>query len=140
MTSPAQITRLALIAAELSGPSSWPAFVSQQPVSPPDDVLSVYDTGGGSPLQMEDGLRRPTVQVRVRSRNYQTGWDKADAIARDLVLESPMAINTAADDDPEVNEYVTGFFLQGDIFFAGHDSEGLFLFTVNFEMIRSTET
>lgn len=57
-------------------------FVSLQP-STPNDCVTVYDTPGFPPqlaFNQEERYYYPTVQVRVRSTDYSTGWKAANDI------------------------------------------------------------
>lgn len=124
------LTATAIVAAGYGvtapGPGDWPVFIGRQPTGP-DSVLTVYDTGGTDPLHLEAGLRRPTVQVRVRSVDYADGWTKANAIYAGLGT-TWSAIYGA--------ERVVGFVARGDILFLNRDDQDRFLFSLNFELMR----
>lgn len=51
-------------------------FIGQEP-SEPDDVVTIFDTGG-MPSQLTfakgEDYHNPSIQVRVRSNDYETGW------------------------------------------------------------------
>ena len=54
-------------------------FIGREPAEP-NDCVTVYDTPGFPPVltldQAEQAiLERPSVQIRVRNRNYLTGWN-----------------------------------------------------------------
>lgn len=129
--SAAELTALAIVTAGLGTDPSlagqWPAYTGRQPDSDPAEVVATYDTGGRDPLQLEDGLRRPSVQVRVRSAQYTDGWQKANAIYETL--------GTTYGEVYTVDR-VVGFAARGDVLYAGRDSKDRCLFTINFELTR----
>lgn len=64
----------------------WPISLSGMS-DDPDDAISTYDTAGTDDGRlMGDGTRiiHPGVMVKVRSRLYGDGYNKADAIAKAL--------------------------------------------------------
>lgn len=102
--SPAEIVRQLLIDLNLGifpiagSPLPWQAFVSGEPPSP-DNCITVYDTAGtGDGRSMIDGepFGHYGFQVRVRSKDYKTGWQKADAIltAMSAVLRRKVTVNS----------------------------------------------
>jgi hypothetical protein len=129
--SAAELTSLAIVTAGLgTDPASaglWPVYTSRQPDSDPVEVITTYDTGGRDPLLTEEGLRRPTVQVRVRSAQYTDGWQKANAIYETLSTIYGEAYGT---------DRVVGFAVKGDVLYVGHDSKDRCLFTINFDLTR----
>lgn len=91
--SPAEILRAVLITLSLgtdptpwaagSG-NPWPVFAAGEP-NIPDDCITVYDTMGvdhGQSMVDLELYQHYGCQIRVRSSDHQTGWDKADAIRR----------------------------------------------------------
>lgn len=59
-------------------------FIGQEPPEP-NDCVTIFDTPGYPPLltltQRDDPeYYRPSVQIRVRNKNYLTGWNLIDAI------------------------------------------------------------
>lgn len=119
----------AIVAAGLGseGAGLWPVFVSSEPSAGPEEVITTYDTGGVDPLHSEVGLRRPTVQVRVRSRHYSSGWSKANSIFETLSTTYNQTYDSGR---------VVGFIPRGDVLYIGRDAKELRLFSVNFELIR----
>ena len=56
-------------------------FIGKEP-SKPNDCTTIFDTGG-MPPQMnltDQGYEFPSIQIRVRSSDYLTGWDMIEAI------------------------------------------------------------
>lgn len=132
MTDPASsLTADAIIAAGLGTEGgAWPVGVSREPVGGAD-VITTYDTGGRDPLHLGAGIRRPSVQVRVRSASYPDGWGKANAIYEALGVTYNTTYTAGR---------VVGFVPRGDVFFIGRDDADLFLFSINFELIRDTSS
>lgn len=80
--SAAYVLRSVLIAlSQVTAPSSqtsWPAFVSNEP-NLPDDCVTLYNTlGTDDGRAMIDGkvFKHKGIQVRVRSLDEPTGWNK----------------------------------------------------------------
>ena len=62
---------------------AWPVFVSNEPDSP-DDVITVYDTlGRDQGFFQINGERQEQhgIQIRIRGKDYPTGYAKARAIS-----------------------------------------------------------
>ncbi len=89
--SPAEVIRALLVASGLTSdppapptaPSAWPCYATNEP-STPDDCVTVYDTAGRMDgRDMVDGQQNihRGVQVRVRSTDHPTGYQKAEAVA-----------------------------------------------------------
>jgi len=90
--SPARVLQQLLLDLGLGGDPeddpvpAWPVFVSREPSSP-DECLTVYDTEERRHGRtMADGAKvvHYGVQVRVRSRTYEAGRAKADAVQATL--------------------------------------------------------
>lgn len=58
-------------------------FIGKETIQP-DDVVVIYDTYSGMPDLTMDGkvYHRPSVQIKVRSRDYQKGYNLIDEIYR----------------------------------------------------------
>jgi len=57
-------------------------FVGREPSSP-DDCVTIFETPGFPPqltLKQGEDYYYPSVQIRVRNNNYQTGWTLAHNI------------------------------------------------------------
>jgi hypothetical protein len=56
-------------------------FVGKEPTSP-SDCVTIFDTPGQPPqLSLSDqGLEYPSIQIRIRNKDYQAGWDIANDI------------------------------------------------------------
>jgi len=88
--SPADITRKAMVLLGLgtmpSQQEEWPIFTALEPASP-DNCVTVYDTTGRqSGRTHNDGevQEHHGIQVRVRAKTHNEGWNKARAIAHTL--------------------------------------------------------
>ena len=82
-----------------NGGASWPVYSMQEPDSP-DNAITVYDTAGvGRGRFQIDGEVQEVhgIQVRVRSKDGQTGWKKAQDIKVDLTQNSHLAVVTVTD-------------------------------------------
>lgn len=133
MNSPAHDTAIFLVAEGLAvsfgGADAWSVYVGREPIAgagdPLESVVTVYDTGGG-PGPLID-LRRPTVQVRVRSASYGDGWMRANVINAALV--APVGV-----DAPGVA--AAWWAPTSDVAFIGRDDRDRPIFTANYEMTR----
>lgn len=102
-------------------------FVSREPTKP-NDVVTVYDTGGFDP-EPNDYLR-PTVQVKVRNHDYSAGYAKAEQV-RDILHEATFT---------QGGFRYMGIWVMSDIAHIGYDSNDLALFTINFRIHRTPTT
>jgi len=101
-------------------------YVSSEPLVP-DDTITIFDTGGFPP-DVASNYQRPTVQVRVRNRNYISGYAILSEI-KDLLHGS---------NSFEEGGYIyTGIWAMGDIIPLGYDSNGRALLTLNFRIHRT---
>ena len=101
-------------------------FIATLPTSP-DNCVSLY-TYGGNPQEQYDH-ERPSVQVIIRNRSYQTGY----ALARDIKY---------ALHDQYNNKSVNGtryirIHCISDILELGQDEKNRYKFSVNFMTERS---
>ena len=126
MKSPAHDLAL-WMASEGVGTFGNTIHVSREPISP-DDVVTLYDTGGSAPLLSDHAeLRDHTIQVRVRNTDYPAGYEKQQEIARIIQGLEPFVT-----DDYEY----TGIWMQSDIIAIGRDDNDRFLFTANYRVVR----
>lgn len=101
MASPAQVIAALLVAEGLvTRPSQnldWPVQVGTEPKQP-DNTVTIYDTGEDQDSRSMNGNRTswPTIQIRIRSEDYPTGWDKGIAIQEllDSVANASAAVGT----------------------------------------------
>ena len=68
--------------------AQWPISYGAQPDSP-DNFITVYDTQGDGLDTDEQDVEMTTVQVRVRSANYDAGADRQRAIQAWLTAQYP---------------------------------------------------
>ncbi len=81
------------------GGASWPVY-SMQGADSPDNTITVEDTAGvGRGRFQTDGEVQEVhgIQVRVRSKDGQTGWKKAQDIKVDLTQNSHLTTITVTD-------------------------------------------
>jgi len=100
-------------------------FVGEEPTDP-DNVITVYDTGGEPPDEA-GAADNPSVMIRIRNNNYLGGFEKASDI-KDLLW-----FNNSHFD---LNGVRLIYFLLGDINSLGKDSNGRYVFTINFRIKR----
>lgn len=105
--------------------SGWTVYEGNEAPSP-DNAVTVYDTGGGQ-ANADGPLYDPTIQVRVRSLSYATGYTKALAIRDLLMIRTARIIGSW---------HYTGFWLISDVAKIGRDDIDRELFTVNFRLMR----
>lgn len=114
------------------GTSVWSIHIGLEPPEP-DQVITLYDTGGNDP-NPRLLIDFQTFQVRVRglSGEYQETYVKMQDV-RDVLLALPsQTINTTLYD---------GVWQTGDVAFIGQDeSQSRPLFTANFRVIREPAT
>ena len=100
--------------------------VSREPASP-DNVVTLYDTGGSAPANYDIELRQPTIQVRVRHTSY------TDAVAKqEEIFEILNAIKTQV---IGANTYL-GAWMTTDILSIGRDDNDRHLLTANYQVQR----
>ena len=131
MKSPAHDTALFLAAlptfafGQFGSPTEWGTYVGREPLTP-DDVVTVYDTGG-LPDVLIDDVQEPTIQVRVRSADYERGYAKAQEARRALQAATGVTIEGGQ---------VVQWIGQGGILYIGRDDQDRCLFADNYRMMR----
>jgi len=100
-------------------------FVGIEPGSP-NNVIVVYDTGGGQTDFV--GYRQPTVQVRSRNTNYIDGWDRINQVVEALDKLGSRTVN---------GTYHSTWWLQSDITFLQRDDKDRVIFVANLRGHRS---
>lgn len=104
-------------------------FIGSEPPAP-DQVVTIYDTGG-YPGAANYDLRRPAAQVRVRSNNYRDGWVLANAVLN--------ALHGKHEETWNGTRYLQ-ILAASDVLYLGKDEQGgRFLFTANFQSQRTME-
>lgn len=88
------------------------------------NAVTIYDTGGRDPIQPLGTsctpTRRPSVQVRVRHKDYATAYSTAQAIGSALVAYTDSSIKN--------------ILQTSDIFSLGQDQNNLWIVTINFNL------
>lgn len=79
-----------------------------------DVVTCIFDTGG---YNNDGDAGRPTIQIRHRNTNYDTGYSQMQDIKKYLNEHS--------------SGYIFGYDIVGDINYLGTDETGRYDFTIN---------
>ena len=134
---PSQIIASWLIAEGIFGAynaSTWPLYKSQLPEkSRQNDAAAIYDTAGiqeGTLQQGRELINHPGIQIKVRSKVYKDGWNKADDALQALrgLLREEVTLDSTTYRIEAVNP-------SSDIVPLGQEVQGTErreLFTVNF--------
>ena len=96
MKSPAENIKDLLVAADATNYKfGTNLFISAMP-DIPANCITVYDTGGMPPVETLDEkiTYNDSVQVLVRNKSYQAGWDISMAIMRILISVGNVTLNT----------------------------------------------
>lgn len=132
MNSPAHDVALLLVAGgvgTLPWTTGWAVSLALEPASP-DNAVTVYDTGGQDPDTDELDLKRPTFQIRVRSKSYLDAYAKQVEIRNLLIFQQPIV---AAD------SVFVGISMTSDILAIGRDESSRHILTANYQAIRTEE-
>lgn len=102
-------------------------FYAEEPATP-NNVITVYDTGsyGQEPVQ-DIRLYSPSIQVRVRNMDYDTGYTLQLALVDALIL--PITFENYG------SRYI-GIWSMGDIISIGRDANSRYLLTSNYRIER----
>lgn len=101
--------------------------VSREPVTP-EFATTLYDTGGNAPTLINEQLRNPTIQVRVRSNNYPQAYARQEAINAALAVDRTSF---------ETDDYrYVGVWMTSDVISIGRDDNDRHLLTANYEIKR----
>jgi len=113
-----------------AGTSGWAIYISQEPASP-DEVVTLYDSGGPEPLYLMDDtdLFRPNLQARIRGAagGYLEAWAKAQEVADTLGHLAPQTIG---------GTWYAGVWQQTEVTFLRYDDNNRPVLTVNFRIRR----
>ena len=101
-------------------------FANQEPATP-DNVMTVYDTGGQAPVLFDEELRAPTIMIRTRSYDY------AEAYARQ---EAAWAVLNAVRGGTINQHRYIGVWLVSDIIAPGRDDNDRHILTANYQVER----
>lgn len=93
----------------------WVSLEQEEPA----ESITVYDTGGEAPDTKEANVYRKTIQVRVRSDDYLSGYARQELIRNKLLGVNPISAIIRA-------------FMLSDITAIGRDDKERFLFTANY--------
>jgi hypothetical protein len=113
------------------GDAQWGIHVSREPAMP-NDVITLYDTGGDPPPAISAELRSRSIQVRVRAVDYAAGMAKQQEIFELLAQPSIEETATTIERDIGTHRYI-GVWLTGEIVAIGRDDNDRFLITANYD-------
>lgn len=113
------------------GDAQWGIHVSREPAAP-NDVITLYDTGGDPPPAISVDLRVRAIQVRVRAADYAAGMGKMQEIYALLAQPSIEETVNPIERNIGIHRYV-GVWLAGEITHIGRDDNDRFLFTANYD-------
>lgn len=126
-----------------AGTSGWSINISSEPTeeSAPDTCITIYDTGGPRPFTVQNRVIQPvrmdTVQIRVRSNNYLTGWDKMEEIVDAVIGWGRFTVDVdSSDESSELPTLYYGIFQTSDVLWLEKDEKGRNIFVVNFQAKR----
>jgi hypothetical protein len=114
------------VTAAFGGSAAFSVHVSREPVEP-SDAVTLYDTTGRDLIDVEEQFRRPGIQVRTRSLDYQDGYAMQQAIFEELALPTSRQIGA---------HWYVSIGLVGDILSIGRDDRDRFLLTANYQIER----
>lgn len=115
---------------KFGGNKPWSVHVGGEPAEPAN-VITFYDVGGGEPDTDEQDVTQPSIQVRVRSKDYSEAYAKQELI-RDILIRpglSPVII-------AETSRF-TGVMMTSDFLSLGKDENNLNLWTANYRSRRT---
>lgn len=115
------------------GDTQFSIHVSREPINP-DDVITLYDTGGDAPVAISDELRSRTIQVRIRTvaAGYVAAMAKHQQIFE--LLAQPAIEDTADPIERNIGAHrYTGIWLVGEITPIGRDENDRHLIVANYD-------
>lgn len=128
INSPAEILKELL----LSNSDEWDSFISSMPDSP-DNCVAIYDTAGtldGRVMKTGEVDGHYGIQIKVRSLNYEDGWQKLNEMVNNLDLATvPLEIVVG-----ETTYIIQNGSRTSPIVPIGNDEKRRSLFTVNYLM------
>ena len=105
-------------------------FVGREPTSP-DNTVTIFETSSQPPQLTLEGegatLNYSSVQIRVRNRSYQTGWDMVDSIQDKLHGRAGETWNSTL--------YNSIYCSSGPAFMDWDDNDRI-RFIINFNIVR----
>lgn len=100
-------------------------YIGEEPATP-NDVVTIYDTGGGEPFA-DIELYEPSIQVRVRNLKYADAYALQQEIRKALIVPTDFEIN---------GTHYIGVWNMGDIISLGKDQNNRAVFTANYRIER----
>jgi hypothetical protein len=115
--------------------AEWSFHASGEPEQP-DNVVTLYDTAGASPLAIDGAdMARPGLQVRVRSTDYLGGVARHKEI-RELLVQPGRGLTTETIERTIGEGRYVSIFPVGDMLSLGRDSNRRHVLVANFQLIR----
>jgi hypothetical protein len=110
--------------------SGWSITIAKM-IDLPDDMITLYDSGGFDQTALFDGdsIQRPQLDIRVRSTDYETAYQKAVEIDGILNL-----IRASENDILGPLRYV-GMIRSADIFFLNFDDKNRPIFGLTYRIL-----
>lgn len=133
MNSPAHDLVLYLVSqgvGAFGGEGDWSLHVSGEPATP-ENVITLYDTAGGDLDTDEQDVWQPSIQVRVRGKNYNAAYQKQVVIQKLLTRPGLDPVI-----DAETSRF-TGVMMTSDVLSLGRDENKLYLLTANYRARRT---
>jgi len=108
------------------GSDRWCVNAVWEPAEP-NDVVTVYDSGGTGPDTDELDISVVNFQVRVRCAAYNEGYAIHEIIRDLLILPAPIVMETST---------FVGVTMTSDVIGIGRDDNDRHLLTANYQAIR----
>jgi hypothetical protein len=108
--------------------NQWPIFIGKEP-DEPSNCVTLYDTPGDPP-HPKWRLDYPRFQVRVRAVNYNTGFEKAQAVRNALLGLTPQDFNGSR---------YAGIYVVADTYFLLTDARNRVVFISTWRIIREPD-
>lgn len=102
-------------------------FANLEP-NKPNSTVCVHDTTGLQALVIQDNLRQPGIQIRVRGVDYEVAYSLHDRIVK--------ALCTDVTEFSSASHRYVGCWQQGDILNLGRDQNDRFVTSSNYLLIR----
>lgn len=109
-----------------AGDEPFSLYVAVEPAEP-NDVVTIYDTGGSGPDTDALDISNITFQVRVRCVTYSEGHSIHEII-RDMLLTNEPVCETST---------FVGVAMTTDVIAIGRDENNRHLLTANYSAIRN---
>ena len=127
------INELAIMSRPVDG-DDWPLYISHMPdgVNVKTNCGCIYDTTGikDGRLMVGDVIPHHGIQIRIRSNNHETGWDKIEEIVS--YLDAVTNVLVTVDDEQYLLNNVSRASPIASLGQEAGSAKRRFLFTVNY--------